>query len=316
MNKILLQAEIDSSLSGLRLDQALAKLFPEYSRAQLQNFIKNGEVKINQQAAERTRDKVTEGQIIEISAELSAKANWEAQAIPLDIVYFDDDIIVINKQAGLIVHPGAGAPDNTLVNALVHRFPELVNLPRAGIIHRLDKNTTGLLVIARNLSAHHFLTQAMQAREIERSYEALVHGVMTAGGKIDADIARHPTQRTKMSVVKSGRMAITHYRVLERFQRFTHVQAKLETGRTHQIRVHFAHINYPLLGDTTYGKNRTISAKLPEMLQTALKNFKRQALHAKTLAFLHPKTGEKMTFEAPLPEDMANLILLLQEHEK
>lgn len=313
MNTISLKAEIDPSLTGLRLDQAIAKLFPEYSRAQLQSFIKNGQVKVDGKVAPRSRDKIQVGQQIEIAAELTAKSNWEAEDIPLDIIFADEDLIVVNKPAGLIVHPGAGAPDHTLVNALVHRFPELALLPRAGIIHRLDKNTTGLLVVARNLSAHNFLTQAMQAREIERTYEAIVHGVMTAGGTINADLARHPTQRTKMSVVRSGRTAITHYRVIERFDRYTHVQAKLETGRTHQIRVHFAHIRYPIVGDSTYGKNKTVSVKLPEDLQSALKNFHRQALHAKTLAFAHPSTGEMMSFEAPLPPDMEKLISLLRK---
>lgn len=307
-----LKAEIDPSLMGLRLDQAIAKLFSEYSRAQLQAFIKNGQVKVDGKVALRSREIIKLGQQIEISAELVSKSNWEAEDIPLDIIFADEDLIVVNKPAGLIVHPGAGAPDHTLVNALIHHFPELALLPRAGIIHRLDKNTTGLLVLARNLTAHHSLTQAMQSREIERTYEALVHGVMTAGGTINADLARHPTQRTKMSVVRSGRTAITHYRVIERFDRYTHVQVKLETGRTHQIRVHFSHIRYPIVGDSTYGKNKTISAKLPENLQEALKQFHRQALHAKMLAFRHPSTGEMMSFEAPLPKDMSELITLLR----
>jgi 23S rRNA pseudouridine1911/1915/1917 synthase len=313
MNKIVLNAEIDASLSGLRLDQALAKLFSEYSRAQLQSFIKAGHVKVDKRKAARSRDIVQVGQVVEIEAELEDRYNWAAQEIPLDIIFADEHLIIVNKPAGLIVHPGAGAPDHTLVNALVHHFPELANLPRAGIIHRLDKNTTGLLVIARNLTAHNALTQAMQERQIERTYETIVHGVMTAGGTINADMARHPTQRTKMSVVRSGRTAITHYRVIERFTKHTHVQVKLETGRTHQIRVHLAHIRYPVVGDSAYGRNKTTSSKLPENLQLALKNFDRQALHAKALSLIHPATGEELHFEAPLPLDMANLISLLKQ---
>ncbi len=313
MNKIHLKNTISEELDGQRLDQALAKLFPQYSRSQHQTWIRSGHVTVDGKPWQRPRDKVQVNQCIEVQAELQAKERWEAQAIPLDIIYEDDALLIINKPAGLIVHPGAGAPDQTLVNALLHYAPELDTLPRAGIIHRIDKDTSGLLVVARNLKAHNHLTKALQARQISRKYEAIVNGVMISGGRIEAPIGRHPIHRTRMGVIPSGRKAITHYRVIERYRAHTRIRVQLETGRTHQIRVHLTHIHYPIVGDPTYGKRHAIPTKLSERLKQALAQFKRQALHAIQLELTHPETGESMRWKAPLPEDMANLIARLQE---
>lgn len=310
-NKIQLQGIIPAELAGARLDQVLAKLFPQYSRAQLQSWIRQGSVTINDQVQTKPREKVFVSQKIKIHAELVANERWEAQPMTLNIIYEDDALLVINKPAGLVVHPGAGVPNNTLVNALLHYAPELATVPRGGIIHRLDKNTTGLLVIARNLKSHHALIKQMKQRSIKRDYEAIVNGVMVAGGRIEANLGRNPTHRTKMAVVSQGREAITHYRIIKRFHAHTHIQVVLETGRTHQIRVHMAHIHYPLVGDLTYGK-KSIPAMLSKPLKEALHAFKRQALHAAELSLIHPRTGQKTTWQAPLPEDMSNLLRLLR----
>lgn len=314
MKTIHLQSQIPEALVNHRLDQALAKLFPEYSRSVLQSWVKNGHVKVDGETWRRPRNKVSLHQHIEITAEVQENEIWQGQALPLAIIYEDDSLIIINKPAGLVVHPGAGVPDSTLVNALIHHAPELKHLPRAGLIHRLDKDTTGLLVIAKTLIAHNALIKTLQAREIHREYEAIVNGIVISGGKIDAPIGRHPVHRTRMSVVNQGRSAITHYRVLERFRAHSHLLIKLETGRTHQIRVHLAHINYPIVGDPTYHKRRqAIPANLTSELRAALTQFKRQALHARRLQFIHPITQEKMSFEAPLPSDMQQLLALLRE---
>ncbi len=291
-----LKAIISAHLDNKRLDQALAELFPQYSRARLQSWIKSGHVLVDGKIL-KPRDKVHSGQNIILTPIIEPQEQWEAQKIPLNIIYEDDDIIVINKPAGLVVHPGAGVRDKTMLNALLHHAPELAKLPRAGIIHRLDKDTSGLLVIARNLEAHTKLVAELQARNIKREYEAVVVGVMTAGGTIDAPIGRHPKDRKRMAVVDSGKPAITHYRVIKRFTSHTHIKVMLETGRTHQIRVHMAYIHYPIVGDPVYGGNRA-----------KYKNFKRQALHAKYLALIHPRTGKQMEWEAPLPDDMRQLL--------
>lgn len=314
MKTIHLKTRIPAELTNLRLDQALAKLFPDYSRAVLQNWIKSGFVLLNGQVATRPRHKIELNQEIEITATIKEAGEWQGQDIPISIIFEDESILVINKPAGLVVHPGAGVPDKTLINALLHHTPELKHLPRAGLIHRLDKNTSGLLIIAKTLPAHHALSKALQAREIHREYEAIVCGVMISGGEIDAAIGRHPQHRTRMSVVAhGGRQARTHYRVLERFRAHTRLRVQLETGRTHQIRVHLAHINYPIVGDSTYNKRKSIPAHISTPLKNALLQFKRQALHARYLSFNHPKTGEPVKFEAPLPEDMLQLIQLLRE---
>ena len=306
--KIHLHATTSPEMANLRLDQALAKLFTDYSRSQLQQWIRQGWVKVDQNIVTQPKEKIQPEQEIIIEAELISQTELPAQAINLDIVHADNDLIVINKPPGLVVHPGAGNPDQTLLNALLHFDPTLKELPRAGIIHRLDKDTTGLLVIARNLVVHNALTQAMQERAIQREYAAIVQGVMVAGGTVDEPIGRDPHHRTRMAVVQNGKPAITHYRVLERFQAHTYVKVILETGRTHQIRVHLAHIQYPLVGDTTYNPHKIFAKQLSEKLRNQLQYFPRQALHAKKLSLLHPRTQKLLSWEAPLPTDMQNLL--------
>ena len=249
---ISLESAITESQNDMRLDAAISQLFPEYSRNQLQHWIKQGDVRVNGKCEKKPRKVAQTGDIIQVEAQLAETTTYTGQDIPLTIVYEDEHIIVINKPVGLIVHPGAGNPDRTLVNALLHYSPDLNAVPRAGVVHRLDKDTSGLLVIARTLVMHNALIRAMQQRTIHREYRALVQGVMISGGTINAQMARHPNQRTKMAVVESGREAITHYRVQSRFAAHTLLSIKLETGRTHQIRVHMAHIGYPIVGDKTY----------------------------------------------------------------
>lgn len=314
-NKIELTQIIPASLDHHRLDVALSQLFTDYSRSQLQTWIENGCVKINDHIITKNRHRVTAGDSVALSAELAEQGEWHAQAIPLNVVYEDETVIVINKPIGLVVHPGAGNPEHTLVNALLHHAPSLSLIPRAGIIHRLDKDTSGLLVVAKTLAAHHALIKQMQAREIEREYRAIVHGYIISGGTIDLPMGRHPTQRTKMAVVQhGGKSAVTHYRVLEHFREHTLLSVKLETGRTHQIRVHFSHYNYPLVGDPAYGKRGQYQyPELSAAAQAALNGFKHQALHAYKLSLVHPTTHQKMEWRAPIPADMQQLIEALRE---
>lgn len=307
-----LECTIPNESNHLRLDQALAQLFPDYSRSQLQQWIKLGYVCINKKCCTSPKEKVHVDQTIEINAQLLKKESWDAQPIPLHIVYEDEDLIVINKPVGLVVHPGAGNYDQTLVNALLHHDATLAHVPRAGLIHRLDKNTSGLLIIARTLTTHQALVSALQLRKITREYEAVVQGVMRSGGTIDAPIGRHRIHRTHMSVTASGKKAITHYRVIERFRAHTHVRLKLETGRTHQIRVHLAHINYPIVGDPVYGKQPIFPPQPLCELKEAISNFKRQALHACHLELMHPTKNILMSWQAPLPEDMMMLLQSLR----
>lgn len=314
MTTIELSAQVTEQQIGLRLDQACAQLFPDYSRSQIQSWIKAGDVSIDQKVCKKPREKVQHEQTIHIATTLVAQDNWAAQEIPLNIVHADDSLIIINKPIGLVVHPGAGNPDKTLVNALIHHYPELAELPRAGIIHRLDKNTSGLLVIARNLKAHHALTKELQAREVHREYLALVYGEMISGGTINEPIGRDANHRIKMSITHGGREAITHYRIEERFSRYTLLRVQLDTGRTHQIRVHLTHINYPIVGDKIYGKRQNISPKITPELQSALKKFHHQALHATKLGLTHPDTQEPMSWEVPPPNDMQELITLMRDN--
>lgn len=314
MNSIItLKSTITPELEGKRLDQALCQLFPEYSRARLQHWIKADAVKVDGKIL-RAKDKVKAGNNIDINTSIEITDSWqEPQEIPLDIIYEDHDIIVLNKPVGLVIHPGAGQKDQTLLNALLYRYPELKKIPRAGIVHRLDKDTSGLLVIARTLEAHTKLVAALQKREIKREYVAIVNGVLTAGGSINEPIGRHKTMRTKMAVTPGGKHAITHYRVIAKSAAYTLVHVILETGRTHQIRVHFAHIKHPIVGDPTYGGRLKIPGNINEKLEEYIKNFNRQALHARKLTLTHPRTGELMTFEAKLPKDMEKLIKLLRK---
>lgn len=314
MKTITLEKMIPDSLTHQRLDVALSQLFPDYSRSQIQHWIRDGYVQINNKVIQKQRQTVQTGQHVLIHATITENTEWEAQAIPLDIIYEDATLIVINKPIGLIVHPGAGNPDQTLVNALLHYLPALSTIPRAGIIHRLDKDTSGLLVIAKTLPAHHALIKQMQAREIEREYRTIVHGHIISGGTIDLPMGRHPSHRTKMAVREMGKPAVTHYRVLEHFREHTLLAVKLETGRTHQIRVHFAHYNYPIVGDPTYGKRGQYHyPELSEAAQTALKQFQHQALHAHKLALIHPETKKRMEWKAPLPDDFEELLMALRD---
>lgn len=295
---------IPPEMAGYRLDKALAELCPSYSRGRLQQWIRDGYVLVNQTTS-RAKNKVQGGENIEIATQITTEVAWQAQKLPLNILYEDGDLLIINKAAGIVVHPGAGNPDKTLVNALLHHAPELKQIPRAGLIHRIDKDTSGLLVVARSLTAHADLVQKLQQRKFIRQYEAIVHGVMVAGSTIDAPIGRHRTQRVRMAVVENGKPAITHYRIIERYRNYTHISVKLETGRTHQIRVHMAYKRYPLLGDAVYG------GRLHKF-----QNFNRQALHAASLGFDHPNSGEFMQWTAALPDDMLKLLEELKQDKQ
>lgn len=313
--QIKLSSEIPEALSGKRLDMALSILFPEYSRARLQEWIKSGYVTVDSKIL-KPRDPVKTLQKIEILATISIQENAKPQAIELNIIYEDEDIIIINKPVGLVVHPGAGQHDNTLLNAILHHAPKLAQIPRAGIIHRIDKDTSGLLVIAKTIEAHTKLVAAMQEHQIKREYEAVVYGALTSGGTIDAPIGRHKIKRTAMAVTTTGKIAITHYRIIERFTTFTHIKVTLETGRTHQIRVHMAHIHHPIIGDQTYGGRLKIPKNTTAELQEYLQLFKRQALHARKLILNHPKTNKLIEAEAPLQKDMIQLLQLLRKNEQ
>ena len=259
------------------------------------------------------RTPVEGGEVVELLVEPERQTEAAPENIPLNVVYSDEHIIVINKPAGLVVHPGAGNATGTLMNALLFHFPELRLLPRAGIVHRLDKDTSGLLVIARSLPAHKTLIEALSDRDMHREYMAVAQGLLVAGGMVDLPIGRHPRERTRMAVTESGREAITHYRVAEKFRQHTLLRVQLETGRTHQIRVHMSHIKLPLVGDPDYGGRLRLPKGASAELVEALRGFRRQALHAARLELEHPATGELMAWEAPIPEDMQALILLLRE---
>lgn len=298
----------------MRLDQCLAEIFSDYSRSKLQTWLKDGRVLVDGEQR-KGREKLDGGEEIELDAEAEQVVEYDAEDIPLDIVYEDESILIINKPAGLVVHPAVGNWTGTLVNALLNHVPSLDTLPRAGIVHRIDKDTSGLLMVAKTLQAHNSLVEQLQERTIHREYLALVKGWMTAGGTVDQPIGRHPVDRKRNAVRRDGKEAVTHYRLEQRFKRHTLIRVKLETGRTHQIRVHMAHINYPLVGDQTYGGRFQMPAECNPALADALRNFKRQALHATKLGLDHPETGEYMEWEQPMPEDMQNLIKLLTENE-
>jgi 23S rRNA pseudouridine1911/1915/1917 synthase len=297
--------------AGKRLDVVVAELFPEYSRSRLKIWIEQGQVLINGETA-KPKNKVIGDEELQLTVqEIESETACAAENIPLDIIHQDADIIVINKPAGLVVHPAAGHYSGTMQNALLHLDASLAAVPRAGIVHRLDKDTTGLMVVARNLSSHKYLVEQIQQHEVVREYQAVVHGVMTGGGIVDQPIGRHPHDRIKMAVRENGREAITHYRLLERFREHSHVRVQLETGRTHQIRVHMSHLRHPIVGDPVYaGRQRIPSGAQPELIEY-LQAFRRQALHAWKLSFIHPQQGEEVSYEAPLPDDMQRLITLL-----
>lgn len=309
---IQLRAEVPYELGGQRLDQVAAQLFADHSRSRLTSWIKDGRLTVNG-AVLRPRDIVHGGAVLELEAEQEVQGDWVAQDIALNIVYEDDQLMVIDKPAGLVVHPAAGHADGTLLNALLHHVPGIDQVPRCGIVHRLDKDTTGLMVVAKTLEAHTTLVDQLQKRTVSRIYEAIVIGVITAGGTINAPIGRHGTQRQRMAVSVGGKPAVSHYRVLERFRSHTHVRVKLETGRTHQIRVHMTHIGYPLVGDPVYAGRFRIPPAASPTLVDSLKNFPRQALHARFLELEHPTTGKRMKWESPLPEDFVWLLSLLRQ---
>lgn len=309
---IQLNAEVPTELGGQRLDQVAAQLFSEYSRSRLSSWIKEGSLTVDG-AVLRPRDLVHGGAVLSLRAEREAQGDWVAQDIELNIVYEDDHLLVLDKPAGLVVHPAAGHADGTLLNALLHHAPSLANVPRAGIVHRLDKDTTGLMVVAKTLEAQTNLVAQLQARSVSRIYEAVVAGVVVSGGTVDAPIGRHSQRRQQMAVVTGGKPAVSHYRVLDRFRAYTHVRVKLETGRTHQIRVHMTHIGFPLVGDPVYsGRFRIPPATNPTLVKT-LREFPRQALHARFLELDHPVTGERMSWESSLPEDIVWLLSLLRQ---
>jgi len=311
----ILTAKIPDEMAGMRLDQCLAEIFPDYSRSKLQTWIKAGRVTVNQNSL-KAKDKIDGGELIELDAEAEEVLECEGEDIPLDIIYEDDSILIVNKPAGLVVHPAVGHWDGTLVNALLNHAPELKSLPRAGIVHRLDKDTSGLLMVAKTLKAHNSLSKQLQERTITREYLALVKGWMTAGGTVDQPLGRHPNDRKRHVVREDGKHAVTHYRLERRLKRHTLVRVKLETGRTHQIRVHMAHIKYPLVGDQAYGGRFQMLANCSEHLEEVLRNFKRQALHATKLGLQHPETGEYCEWELPMPEDMEILIKAIEDNDK
>ncbi|HEV2229630.1 MAG TPA: 23S rRNA pseudouridine(1911/1915/1917) synthase RluD [Steroidobacteraceae bacterium] len=306
------ELELPAEAAGLRFDQALARALPQYSRAQLKSWIESGAARVEGRAL-RGKDRVLGGERVRIHAQLPSRTEVAAERLPLNVVFKDRALLVIDKPAGMVVHPGAGNPRHTLQNALLGLDPRLALVPRAGLVHRLDKDTSGLLVVARTPEAHTALVAALAAREISRQYLAVCGGCVTAGGTIDEPIGRHRTQRLKMAVRRGGRPAVTHYRVLERFRAHTLVRAELESGRTHQIRVHLAHIGFPVVGDPLYGGRRRIPAGCTPDLAAALGAFRRQALHAERLALTHPVTGRKMEWQAPLPADMQGLLAALEQ---
>lgn len=302
--------EVPHELGNKRLDQVAAQLFPDFSRSRLQQWIKEGQLTVDGDTW-RGRDKLVGGETLALVTTLQAEGDWQAEDIPLDILYEDEHIIVLNKQAGLVVHPAAGNHTGTLLNGLLHHAPELKNIPRAGIVHRLDKDTTGLMVVAKTLQAQGHLVAQLQDRSMGREYEAVVQGVMTGGGTVEEPISRHGTQRTKMAVNPLGKEAVTHYRVLHKFPTHTYIRCKLETGRTHQIRVHMSHIAHPLVGDATYaGRTRLTKGVTPE-LREELQNFPRQALHARQLGLIHPATDEYCEWQVELPDDFEQLLEVL-----
>ncbi len=298
--------------AGRRLDQALAEALPEYSRSRLKRWIDAGQLRVDGRVP-RPRDIVAGGERVLLDAPDEDAVTSVAQAIPIVIAWEDADVIVVNKPAGMVVHPGAGNPDQTLQNALLAHDPRLSKLPRAGIVHRLDKDTSGLLIVARNDAAREVLVAALTARGIHREYQAVCVGVMTSGGTVNAPIDRHPVDRLRMSVRSSGRDAVTHYRVIERFRRHTWVRVMLETGRTHQIRLHLAHAGYPLVGDPVYGRRLVIPKGATPKLEETLRAFRRQALHAAKLVFPHPKDDREIEVTAPLPPDLVTLIGALRK---
>ncbi|UVV73601.1 23S rRNA pseudouridine(1911/1915/1917) synthase RluD [Pantoea agglomerans] len=310
--QVQLTATVSESQLGQRLDQTLAELFSDYSRSRIKEWILDRRVTVNGVMVDTPKEKVLGGELVAIDAEIEEAQRWEPQNLPLDIVYEDEDIIVINKPRDFVVHPGAGNPDGTVLNALLHHYPAIMDVPRAGIVHRLDKDTTGLMVVAKTVPAQTHLVDSLQRREITREYEAVAIGNMTAGGTVEQPISRHSTKRTHMAVHPMGKPAVTHYRIMEHFRAHTRLRLRLETGRTHQIRVHMSHISHPLVGDPLYGGRPRPPKGASEAFITTLRGFDRQALHATMLRLYHPISGIEMEFHAALPQDMVDLIAALK----
>ncbi len=307
------QVEVPLNAAGRRLDQVLATLFPEYSRARLVSWVRAGRVHLDGTVCEPSQ-RVHGGERIDLDAGPEAIVQDAPEPIALEIVHADSDLLVVNKPAGLVVHPGAGQPSGTLQNALLHFDARLATLPRAGIVHRLDKDTSGLMLVARSLRAHAALVRMIGSRAVHRRYLALVRGEVIAGGTVDAPMGRHPVDRLRQAVRTGGREARTHYRVRERFRGHTLLECVLDTGRTHQIRVHMAHIGHPIIGDPLYGGGLRLPAAASADLAGALRSFRRQALHAERLELEHPIAGEPMTFSAALPTDFAQLLDVMRRN--
>jgi len=305
---------IPERMTGNRLDASLSEMLPDYSRSKITAWIKSGDALIDQKIF-KPKDKSSGNEIVCLNLNKKQNNDWVAEKIPLNVVYEDEDIIVINKQFGLVTHPGAGNWTGTLANALLYYDAGLSKLDRAGIVHRLDKNTSGLMVIARNEKSQKYLVEQLQNHSVDREYSAIVYGHMIAGGTVDEPIGRDPRDRVKQAVLMSGKDATTHYRAIDRFKSHTHVKAILETGRTHQIRVHLSHVGHSLIGDPMYGGRVRFPKKASEELKEALLNFKRQALHSKKLTLTHPISGEVMSWKASLPEDMTGLLEVLKKFD-
>ena len=313
-DRVVLSQQVPAALGGWRLDQTAARLFSEYSRARLQTWIREGLLTVDGRPGKVT-DKTAGGEWLTLTLEdASRRGQWRAQDLAFEIVHEDAAVLVINKPPGLVVHPGAGNPDQTLLNGLLHHCPALESIPRAGIVHRLDKDTSGLLVVAKTLAAHNKLVRQLKDRSVSRHYLCLVLGAVERDGRVDAPIGRHPRIRVRMAVNAGGKPASTHYRVLERFAGVSYLSVRLETGRTHQIRVHMMHIEHPLVGDPVYRLGRGLPSGLSDQLAEKLTGFPRQALHAHELALTHPETGQRLQWQAPLPTDMTELLLLLRGH--
>ena len=307
-----LRARVPEAAAGRRFDAVLAELFPEHSRSRLATWIKSGDALLDGNRV-RPRDPVRGGEQVELVAVADTQVHAEPEDIPLRLLHEDADVLVIDKPAGLVVHPGAGNPTGTLVNALLHHDPALAALPRAGIVHRLDKDTSGVMMVARTLPAHTALVAQLAAREVHRQYLAVVVGALVSGGTVDAAIDRHPRDRIRMAVREDGRDAVTHFRLRERFRAHTLLECRLETGRTHQIRVHMAHLKHPIVGDPLYGGPLRLPKGASPALVEALRGFRRQALHAESLQFVHPATGEPVRCEAPVPADLQALLRVLRD---
>ncbi|RKG39101.1 23S rRNA pseudouridine(1911/1915/1917) synthase RluD [Acinetobacter rongchengensis] len=313
--RLSLQFQLDDSYLGQRIDQVAATVWNEFSREKLKQWMKDGHLLVNGNIV-KPKYKCEGNEILTLEVELETQTSAQPENIPLDIIYEDADIMVINKPVGMVVHPGAGNPNGTLVNALLYHYPKSAELTRAGLVHRIDKDTSGLLVVAKNLEAQFSLSKQLAKKTVYRVYDLICYGTMIAGGKIDEPIKRHPVDRVKMAILPGGRDAVTHYNVKERFQHFTRVQAQLETGRTHQIRVHFTYIGFPLVGDPVYVSRVKVPAGASEKLASALRGFKRQALHASKLGLIHPQTKQEMMFEAPWPQDFIELLDVLRSENK